>query len=575
MKELLKTLIGDWRMWILLFAIAVSVFSLSPNLWASGVVVNSVKDDSPFQGRLEEGTVIRSVNGETISSPRDLKKFSGFDGVLKLRTSKGLKLVDVANQSLGIRVDEVKKINLNFGMDLVGGTRVLLEPLSNRTNETPGGNVTGNVTKNQSQEIGESISILKTRLDVFGLKNMRIGRARNLITGQDFIEIKAPGVQKKVVEELLNRKGEFEAYIRRVVQFGNSTDGVLGVGEKNYTFTRKDNLTQYSSKSLEVNDTLELNNVTFEVWNITPHSLVMGAKIYGSDDIRHVYTMGQKSFIRQRGGTWRFRFKVLVSQDGISRFAKVTQNLEEIERIGEQKRENCYLSERIQYFIDEKPVDVLNLPCDTKGEKFNPWITGGAKKKEGALEEMKRLQSIMKSGKLPIKLQTVKVESISPTLGREMLRSAGIAGVGALIAVAFMIFFRYRTKKIILPVLITSFSEVLIILGAASLIGRTIDLPAIAGIIAAIGSSVDDQIVITSETLEGEKGKSKYSVKRRVKRAFFIVFVAAATTIVAMMTLAYIGVGAMRGFAIMTIIGVLAGVFITRPAYGRILEEVL
>ncbi|MFB6215448.1 MAG: MMPL family transporter, partial [Candidatus Aenigmatarchaeota archaeon] len=282
-----------------------------------------------------------------------------------------------------------------------------------------------------------------------------------------------------------------------------------------------------------------------------------------------------KSIIRPQSNargekTYEFRFQVLVSDVSRDRFAVVTENLEVGRCIGGK----CYLSERIHYFIDDKEVTALNLPESTQGKVFTPWITGGAQTKEQATQEMKELQSLMSSGELPVDLKTVRVETVTATHGQEILRSATIAGIGALIAVSVVIFLRYRNRKIILPVILTSFSEVLIILGAASLIGRTIDLPAMAGIIAAIGSSVDDQIVITSETLS-DKSRTKYSVKRTVKRAFFIVYMAAATTIVAMMSLASIGVGSMRGFAIMTIIGVLAGVLITRPAYGKILEKIV
>ena len=96
--------------------------------------------------------------------------------------------------------------------------------------------------------------------------------------------------------------------------------------------------------------------------------------------------------------------------------------------------------------------------------------------------------------------------------------------------------------------------------------GPKIDLAAIAGIIASIGTGVNDQIVIADAALR----KEQYSAKERIKRAFFIVFGAAATIVAAMIPLAFIGIGVMRGFAVTTIIGVLVGVLITRPFYGRL-----
>ncbi|MCK4497292.1 MAG: hypothetical protein KAU24_03795 [Candidatus Aenigmarchaeota archaeon] len=108
------------------------------------------------------------------------------------------------------------------------------------------------------------------------------------------------------------------------------------------------------------------------------------------------------------------------------------------------------------------------------------------------------------------------------------------------------------------------------LLGMAS---WTIDLPTIGGIIAAIGMGVDHQIIIADETLAGKKEEEKlYTLKKKIKMAFFIIFGAAATTIAAMIPLMSIGIGFIRGFAITTIVGVLVGILITRPAYARIIE---
>jgi preprotein translocase subunit SecD len=103
------------------------------------------------------------------------------------------------------------------------------------------------------------------------------------------------------------------------------------------------------------------------------------------------------------------------------------------------------------------------------------------------------------------------------------------------------------------------------------LIGWTIDLAAIAGIIATIGTGIDSQIIILDETLTGES--RNLSLREKIKKAFFIVFGAGGTIIAAMFPLMILGFGLLRGFAITTIIGVLAGILIARPAYGAIVEK--
>ena len=60
----------------------------------------------------------------------------------------------------------------------------------------------------------------------------------------------------------------------------------------------------------------------------------------------------------------------------------------------------------------------------------------------------------------------------------------------------------------------------------------------------------------------------------RLSGAFKIILAAAATTIFAMLPLYFMGLGALGGFAMVTIVGVLLGVLVTRPAYGRIIRVI-
>ena len=177
----------------------------------------------------------------------------------------------------------------------------------------------------------------------------------------------------------------------------------------------------------------------------------------------------------------------------------------------------------------------------------------------------------LKSGSLPVKVHIEYVSSISPTLGAEFIKGALIAGLFAFLAVGAVVAVRYKKPVIVLPILITCASEILIILGFASAIGWKLDLASIAGIIASVGTGVDDQIVITDETLSRESKR----VKKSIKRAFFIIFASAGTTIAAMLPLFVMSIGMLKGFAITTIAGVLIGIFITRPAFARIVQYVV
>ncbi len=203
-------------------------------------------------------------------------------------------------------------------------------------------------------------------------------------------------------------------------------------------------------------------------------------------------------------------------------------------------------------------------------------ITGGAPSMEEANQELKQLQILLETGSLPIGIKSISKETISPLLGKEFLSTTLLIGLASLAMVALVIFVRYRKIKLVLPILLTGLSEIVIIAGIISLLSYRLDLAGVAGILAAVGTGVDDQIVITDELMRGEKmtGGSYFN---RIKKAFFIIFAAAATTIVTMLPIIIFGFGfgKLVGFAITTIIGVLVGVFISRPAFSVIAEEIL
>jgi preprotein translocase subunit SecD len=114
------------------------------------------------------------------------------------------------------------------------------------------------------------------------------------------------------------------------------------------------------------------------------------------------------------------------------------------------------------------------------------------------------------------------------------------------------------------------------LIGLAPFLNWSMDLPAIGGIIAAIGTGIDQMVVIADETLSGgrkEIKKIQYGLKEKIGKAFYIIFASAAVTVAALVPLLFVTAGIfIRGFVITTIIGILVGILITRPAYAKIVE---
>lgn len=272
------------------------------------------------------------------------------------------------------------------------------------------------------------------------------------------------------------------------------------------------------------------------------------------------------------GTQWSVPFKV--SLDGANRFAQVAKG---------------QAGAPVDMYLDDKLVSSPQLSEGLANgvPTTDVEVSGTEPTKQEAEIQAKSIQTILQSGALPVKVQIVGVSSVSAELGAQFLNGALIAGLLALIVVAVIIFIRYRNPLLAIPIIFTSVAELILILGTAAVIHWNIDLPAIAGILAAIGTGVDDQIIITDEVLKGEN-KQKGRRKRRtglqvkIKGAFFIIFASAATLIAAMLPLLYYGlargatgIGLLSGFAFTTILGVLIGIFITRPVYAKFVERFL
>ncbi|WP_370575297.1 preprotein translocase subunit SecD [Methanomethylovorans sp.] len=186
-----------------------------------------------------------------------------------------------------------------------------------------------------------------------------------------------------------------------------------------------------------------------------------------------------------------------------------------------------------------------------------------------------QLQVHLRAGALPVNVEIIGAGHVDAALGTQFKNESVLAGLIALLAVAFVVYRNYHQKEILIPMVGTSLSEVIMILGVAAVIGWQLDLPSIAGIIAAIGTGIDHLVIITDEVLyEGKLPPTKVYLSR-ITKAFSIILAAAATTVIAMGPLVLMGFGSLKGFAITTIIGVFIGVVIARPVYGKMINEVL
>lgn len=191
------------------------------------------------------------------------------------------------------------------------------------------------------------------------------------------------------------------------------------------------------------------------------------------------------------------------------------------------------------------------------------------------MQKATNLEIHLRAGALPVDVTVAGSGSQSAPLGEHFKLMCILAGILALITVGVVIYYRYREPNIVLPMVMINASEIIILLGFISLIRFQMDLPTIAGLIAVLGTGIDQLVVITDEILHEGKVPSPNLYLKRLARALSIIVVAAATVIIAMVPLALMDLSTLKGFALITIMGVLVGVLVTRPAYGRIIMAIL
>ncbi|MBU0761253.1 MAG: MMPL family transporter [Nanoarchaeota archaeon] len=369
------------------------------------------------------------------------------------------------------------------------------------------------VTESELQDL---VAISRNRFNVYGLSDVNIKGITDL-AGNRFMLVEVAGATPADLEQLIGQQGKFEAKVGNVTVFEGGNKDISDVCRNDATCA------------------------------------------------------GLRECFQVEGGyACNFAFAVYLKEEAAQKHADVTRNLS-LDETGQ------HLSEKLYLFVDDKEVDSLSISSNLRGQvttQISIQGSGSGPTREDAIadakDSMNRLQTVLLTGSLPYKLEIVKLDTISPSLGKNFIYSIFTAVIAAILVVSLVVLVRYRKIKISLALLLTSFSELVIILGVAAIIRWNLDLPSIAGILATIGTGVDQQIIILDEA-----GRSKsLSIKERIKRASTIILSAYLTLLAAMIPLYWASAGLFKGFALTTIIGVTAGVLITRPAFAEIVRRI-
>ena len=157
-------------------------------------------------------------------------------------------------------------------------------------------------------------------------------------------------------------------------------------------------------------------------------------------------------------------------------------------------------------------------------------------------------------------MKFVEERTVGPSLGKENIE-LGMRSVmlGFLMVILFMGFY-YRLFGLAANVALAS--NLVLITGIMSLLGATLTLPGIAGIVLTVGMAVDANVLIFSRIREELKVvKTHIKQSRWFSRAFITIFDANVTTLIAALILYAIGTGPIKGFAVTLSIGIITSMF--------------
>ncbi|MCY6380593.1 protein translocase subunit SecDF [Hoeflea prorocentri] len=194
---------------------------------------------------------------------------------------------------------------------------------------------------------------------------------------------------------------------------------------------------------------------------------------------------------------------------------------------------------------------------------INEPILGGTGQISGnfTVESANDLAVLLRAGALPATLTVIEERTVGPGLGADSIAAGEIAGIiGAILVVTF-IFAAYGFLGLIANLALIF--NVTMIIALLTLIGATLTLPGIAGIVLTVGMAVDSNVLIYERIREERRGGRSLiqAIDAGFQRAFATILDANITTLIAAVILFYLGSGPVRGFAVTLAIGIVTTVF--------------
>lgn len=220
-----------------------------------------------------------------------------------------------------------------------------------------------------------------------------------------------------------------------------------------------------------------------------------------------------------------------------------------------------------------KPFAIIVDGNVISAPNINEPILGGRGQISGGftVQSANELAIALRSGKLPVALKVVQESSVSAELGNESIRDGIIAGVvGTIALIVFMLFTYLRFGVYTSLALLVN---AVMVFGVMAFFGATLTLPGIAGFVLTIGAAVDANVLINERIREEQRIRNRAAVPAvefGYKEASRAIFDANITNVISAAIMFMFGSGPIRGFAVVLAIGIVTSVF-TGVTFTRLL----
>jgi protein-export membrane protein SecD len=412
-----------------------------------------------------------------------------------------LKMRDPAD--LDKAYDELKKLAVPVGSNVFSGFSGYDLAVDRKGTDEITLTVTdAGLTQRMASAIEASIETVRRRVDAYGTTEPSIQRQ-----GRNRILVQVPGIQDvEGLKKLIGETGKLE--FKLVDPAANAAQ----VAE---------------SKHVPAGDELLFSGATPPV----PYVLKNLTLVSGQDLVD-----AQAAFDQRSGEpVVNFRFDAA----GAKRFAKVTQ-------------ENVGLPFAI--VLDNK---VISAPVIRE-----PILSGsGQISGNFSVKETADLAVLLRSGALPAKLTVIEERTVGASLGADSIAAGKKAALMGLALVVIFMFAAYGLFGLFANIALLI--NIALIFGVLSLMGSTLTLPGIAGIVLTMGIAVDANVLINERIREEMRsGKSPISaVEAGYTRAMATIIDSNVTTLISTLVLFWLGSGPVRGFAVTLSVGIVTSMF--------------